>query len=67
MKGTKLNNNYKELRKIYACSYSSKSIPILSYNNSSGGNNYNGYSQSVYGDKDKIDFQVLDEEKVLFG
>lgn len=44
MKGTKLNNNYKELRKIYACSYSSKSIPILSYNNSSGGNNYNGYS-----------------------
>lgn len=48
MKGTKLINNHKELRKTYACSYSGKSIPILSYNhnngNGSGGNNYNGYS-----------------------
>ncbi len=64
MKGITLNN-FREFRKIYACSYSGKSIPILcgSANNNGGGGN----SQSVNGEKDKIDFQVLDEEKVLFG
>lgn len=44
MKGMTLNNNYREFRKIYACSYSGKSIPIMccSGNNSASGGNNNG-------------------------
>jgi len=40
MKGITLNN-FREFRKIYACSYSGKSIPILcgSANNNGGGGN----------------------------